>query len=327
MTVLAGDIGGTKTLLQIADFDRDRYRVLAQRRFENEAYTSLSAIIEEFMGEQRPKPRLKAACLGVAGPILDTGDGERVRLTNLPWCVDSKDLRASLGIPKVRLINDLQAAGYGMQLLAPQDFITLQAGEPQAFGTRALIGAGTGLGQGLLIWQHDHYEPHPTEGGHADFAPTDAVQIDLLKFLLRDHPRASYERVLSGQGLVNIYHFLCARHGKPETISHDVDDHAAAIAVAAHERKDPLASEALEIFAQIYGAQAGNLALTVMATGGVYITGGIAPKILPWLTDGRFLKAFLHKGRMSALAARMPVHIVTNPAIGLMGTALAASRL
>ena len=327
MTVLAGDIGGTKTLLQIADFERDQYRVLAQRRFENEAYSSLSAIIEEFMGEQRPPPRLHAACLGVAGPVLATGAGESVRLTNLPWRVDSEDLRASLGIPKVRLINDLQAAGYGMQMLAPHDLITLQVGEPQAYGTRALIGAGTGLGQGLLLWQHDHYEPHPTEGGHADFAPTDETQIELLRVLLRHHPRASYERVLSGQGLVNIYHYLCARYGQPETISHDVDDHAAAITVAAQQRKDPLAAEALEIFAQIYGAQAGNLALTVMATGGVYITGGIAPKILPWLTDGRFLQAFLHKGRMSPLAARMPVHIVTNPAIGLMGTALAASRL
>lgn len=326
MPVLAGDIGGTKTLLQIADFTGERYRVLAERRFENHAYRSFSAIVGEFIEQNAAHDLLSAACLGVAGPITATAVGDQVRLTNLPWVVDSYALRSDFHIPKVRLINDFQAIGYGMDLLAATDWVPLQEGIAEKRGVCALIGAGTGLGQGLMTWQNDHYEPVPTEGGHIDFAPTDELQLELLRYLWKQYGRASYERVLSGRGLINIYHFLCQRDACHEPFTHDGSDHAAAIAAAA-ARGDPLATQALEIFVKIYGAQAGNLALSVLATGGVYITGGIAPKILPYIVQGAFMQTFRDKGRMSPLLHRVPVRVVTNPAVGLMGTALAARRL
>ena len=326
--VLAGDIGGTKTLLQIADFDRDRYRVLAQQRYENSAYANFSDIVHDFIA-QAQQPAIRAACFGIAGPVIATATGEHVKLTNLPWILDSDRLARDFAIPKVRLINDFQAAGYGMEALTPADLVPLQRGTPEPQGVRALIGAGTGLGQGLLFWRNGRYEAHSTEGGHVDFAPTDDLQIELLQFLRREHPHVSYERVVSGRGLVNIFEFLRTRCGAAcaTDVEPDVDDRAAAIANAALSSNDPLASQALDMFVDIYGAQAGNLALTTLSTGGVYIAGGIAPKILPRLTDGRFMRAFRNKGRMSALVATIPVYVVTNQAVGLMGTALAASRL
>lgn len=328
MAVLAGDVGGTKTLLQIADFDQDRYRVVAQQRYENSAYANFSDIVHDFMVETQ-QPTIRAACFGIAGPVVATATGEHVKLTNLPWILDSDRLARDFSIPKVRLINDFQAAGYGMEVLTPADLVVLQRGTPEPQGVRALIGAGTGLGQGLLLARDGRYEAHSTEGGHADFAPTDEIQIELLRYLRREHPHVSYERVVSGRGLVNIYDFLSDRCGDACTIviDADVDDRAAAIGRAAMTSDDPLATQALEIFVDVYGAQAGNLALTTLATGGVYIAGGIAPKILSRLTDGRFMRAFRNKGRMSALVATIPVYVVTNPAVGLMGTALAASRL
>lgn len=326
--VLAGDIGGTKTLLQIADFDRDRYRVLAQQRYENSAYANFSDIVHDFMSAAQ-QPAIRAACFGIAGPVIATATGEHVKLTNLPWILDSDRLARDFAIPKVRLINDFQAAGYGMEALTPADLVPLQRGTPEPQGLRALIGAGTGLGQGLLLYRNGRYEAHSTEGGHVDFAPTDDLQIELLQYLRREHPHVSYERVVSGRGLVNIFEFLRARCGAAcaTDVATDADDRAAAIAKAALGGDDALASQALDMFVDIYGAQAGNLALTTLATGGVYIAGGIAPKILSRLTDGRFMRAFRNKGRMSALVATIPVYVVTNQAVGLMGTALAASRL
>lgn len=326
MPVLAGDIGGTKTLLQIADFEQGRYRVIAERRFENRAYASFNTIVGDFIGTERVP--LRAACFGIAGPITPTPSGEYVKLTNLPWVVDSTALAYTFNIPKVRLINDFQAAAYGMDALQPSDIVTLQAGVADPRGTRALIGAGTGLGQGLLLWNGDRYEARATEGGHVDFAPTDELQIELLRHLMQQHGRVSYERVVSGQGLVNIFNFLQIRCGGCVTeVDRDADDLAASITRAADNEGDALAQQALEIFVKIYGAQAGNLALTVLASGGVYIAGGIAPKIISRLTDGNFMRAFLDKGRMSPVLGIIPVHVIVNPAVGLMGTALAAQRL
>lgn len=326
MPVLAGDIGGTKTLLQIAEFERGGYRVLSERRFENRAYTSFDAIVGDFIAQARVPVR--AACFGIAGPITATAAGESVNLTNLPWTVDSATLAYTFDIPKVRLINDFQAAAYGMDALQPHDLIALQAGVAQPQGTRALIGAGTGLGQGLLLWHGDHYEAHPTEGGHVDFGPTDEFQMELLQHLMKQHGRVSYERVVSGKGLVNIFNFLRTRCGECATdVALDADDLAASITHAADRDRDPLAQRALDVFVKIYGAQAGNLALTVLATGGVYVAGGIAPKIVTHLTNGNFIRAFLAKGRMSPLLETIPVHVIVNPALGLMGTALAANRL
>jgi len=329
MAVLAGDIGGTKTLLQIADFARDSYRVIDERRYINRAYGDFTAVVNEFMqsAAARIAPlTLDAACFGVAGPINVTAAGQHTHLTNLPWTLDSNGLSHTLNIPKVRLINDFQATGYGIEALAPEDFRELQTGKRKPRGTRALIGAGTGLGEGLLIWQQDHYEVLAAEGGHVDFAPTDELQIALLRYLMQRFPRVSYERILSGRGLVNLYDFLRSHSSDSTSFIQDTPD-PAALTSAALKQTDPLASQALDLFISIYGAQAGNLALTVLAAGGVYIAGGIAPKIIDRLADGAFMRAFLNKGRLSPFLATIPVRVIMNPKVGLMGAALAASRL
>jgi glucokinase len=329
MAVLAGDIGGTKTLLQIAEVERNIYRVIIERRYINQAYGDFTAVVNEFMQSAAAHITpltLDAACFGVAGPINVTAASQHTHLTNLPWTLDSNVLAQTLGIPKVRLINDFQAAGYGIEALAPQDFASLQTGQMQPRATRALIGAGTGLGEGLLIWQQDHYEVLAAEGGHVDFAPTDELQIALLRYLMRRFPRVSYERILSGRGLVNLYNFLRSYASDSTPLIPDTSD-PATLTAAALKKTDPLASQALDLFVSIYGAQAGNLALTVLAAGGVYIAGGIAPKIIDRLADGAFMRAFLNKGRLSPFLATIPVQVILNPKVGLMGAALVASRL
>ncbi len=331
MRVLAGDIGGTKTLLEIADVGVSACRVLAQGHYPSGEYDGLLPMIREFLGTAGAAAgaSLHSACFGVAGPIVDVSTGQCARLTNLPWDVDTAVLAHGLGITRVRLINDFQAVGYGIEALESGDLAVLQEGSEIAQAPRAVIGAGTGLGVGILVWQHDHYEAIPTEGGHADFAPTNGPQLDLLRSLMDRFGRVSYERLLSGPGLVNIYSFLCAGAGEAARLQAAIEaqDPAAAIALAAQEQRDALAVRALDMFAEIYGAQAGNLALTCLARGGVYIAGGIAPKIIGMLKTSGFLRAFNDKGRMSVVTAAMPVRVVMNPAVGIIGAALAAGRL
>jgi len=330
MRVLAGDIGGTKTLLQIADCETGAYRGVREQRFDSGLHDDLSSILREFLKQER-KQTIEAVCLGVAGPVKGTAADQSVKVTNLPWSIRSQELKREFGFPRVRLINDFQAVGYGIEALGAKDLVVLQPGEPVEHGPRAVIGAGTGLGQGILIWNRDHYEPVATEGGHANFAPVDELQIELTRYLLKTAGRTSWELVLSGHGLVQLYDFLKARGGTPESPAvakaMQANDPAAAITQAALERNDPLANQALDLFVDIYGAQAGNLALTAGATGGVYIAGGIAPKIISRLTDGRFMQAFLNKGRMKPYAAAIPVRVVTRPEAGLTGAILAATRL
>jgi len=330
MRVLAGDIGGTKTLLQIADCESGRCRSVRERRFDSRAYDSLASIIGEFLASEKTKG-IAAACFGIAGPVKETGAGQYVKVTNLPWEIQGSDVARVLDCSCVQLINDFQAIGYGIEALGANDLTVLQAGEPVARGPRVVIGAGTGLGQGLLVWHQDHYEPIATEGGHANFGPANALQIDLAQHLMRAHGRSSYERVLSGAGLVRLYQFLKERGEVPETpavaAAMQSGDAAEAISCAALEQRDPLANQALDLFVDIYGAQAGNLALTAGATGGVYIAGGIAPKIISRLTDGRFMRAFRDKGRMAHYVENMPVQVVMRPEVGLIGAALAATRL
>lgn len=325
MPVLAGDVGGTKTWLQIADFSQRRYVVLHERLYANQSYDSLTPIIQDFL-KGADAVSLEAACFGVAGPVNVTVDGQHTHLTNLPWLIDNRAISTALHIPKVRLVNDFQAVGYGIEALHRNDLVTLQAGTEKRHGARGLIGAGTGLGQGFLTWQGDHYEAWPTEGGHVDFAPIDETQIELLRYLIRLYGRASYERVLSGPGLVNVYRFFHQHAPLPADIAESLDP-APLITAAALEGKDPIAVRALDTFVTVYGAQAGNLALSVLASGGVYIAGGIAPRITRQLADGRFMRAFVTKGRLSPWIATVPVHIIVNPKVGLMGAALAASRL
>lgn len=331
MRVLAGDIGGTKVLLQVAELGRDRYRVVHERRFFSSAYPAFEPIVREFMQTGPESLAIDAACFGLAGPISVADGRQRASLTNLPWQIDSTALAAELKTPRVRLINDFQAAGYGIEALQPDDLVTLQAGEAHPRAPRNIIGAGTGLGQGILFWEQDHYEVLATEGGHVDFAPTDELQVELWRYLKRHFDRVSCERVVSGPGLVHIYTFLREAGIAPESpavaTAMDSADPAAAISQAGLAGQDALATRALDLFVTIYGVQAGNFALTTLPTGGVYIAGGIAPKIIDKLTDGTFMRAFLDKGRMADLVAKMPVHVVMNAKVGLIGAALAAGRL
>ena len=330
MRVLAGDIGGTNTRLQIAECDSGRCRTVRDQRFVSGSYDGLSSILRDFL-KPETKQSIESVCLGIAGPIRENASGQRVKVTNLPWEIDSRALVREFGFPHARLINDFQVIGYGIEALNDGDFVVLQQGEPVARAPCAVIGAGTGLGQGILVWDRDHYEPIATEGGHATFGPNDDLQLELARYLLEKCSRASYERVLSGHGLVRIYDFAKTRGEAAESPAvaeaMKSGDAAAAITRAALERNDALANQALNLFVDVYGAQAGNLALTAGARGGVYIAGGIAPKILARLTDGRFMRAFLNKGKMSPYVAAIPVRVVTNPDVGLAGAALAASRL
>jgi glucokinase len=327
MRVLAGDIGGTKVLLQLADFEPGGCRLVAEQRFDSDAYDDLLPLVRDFLGTVSPTVMPGAACFGIAGPITATPTGQVARVTNLPWIVESGPFAHELAIPQVRLINDFQAVGYGIETLLPQDFVVLQAGEPKKRAPRGVLGAGTGLGQALLVWQDDHYEAVATEGGHVDFAPTDELQVELLRYLGERYERVSYERVLSGPGLVNLYTFL-RTHGEPGSLDLlRTDDPPAAITAAALRGGDPAAKAALDMFVKVYGAQAGNVALAYFAAGGLFIAGGIAPKILSALTDGAFIRAFLDKGRMRDPLATFPVYVVINERVGLLGAALAASRL
>ncbi|BAN35117.1 glucokinase [Sulfuricella denitrificans skB26] len=322
-TLLAGDIGGTKTLLQIFESGGG---VLAERRFDSASYASLNQIIAGLLSDFPSLP-LAAACFGVAGPV----EGGKSNITNLPWQIDEASIAMEFKIPQVRLINDFQAVAYGIEALECQDLATLQAGAPHASGVRAVIGAGTGLGEGFMVWQEGYYEAFPSEGSHADFAPVDALQIELLLYLAARFGHVSYERLVSGPGLVNIFEFLRDSRGQQATVelqaAMKAGDPAAAISDCAMGGKDDLAVAALDLFARIYGAEAGNLALKVLAHGGVYIAGGIAPQIMGKLEDGTFLRAFADKGRFAGLLGDIPVHVVLNPKVGLMGAARVAERI
>jgi glucokinase len=330
MRVLAGDIGGTKTLLQIADCRAGRCRAARTQRFDSASHDSLSSIIHEFLKGEKNKS-IKAACFGIAGPIRETAKGQSVKVTNLPWEIHGQELKRRFKLPRLALINDFQAVGYGMAALGRKDLVVLQKGKVVKHGPRVVIGAGTGLGQGLLVWNRDHYVPIATEGGHANFAPVNDLQIELTRYLLKTAGRTSWELVLSGHGLVRLYGFLKEHGAAPEsaTVSQAMQagDPAAAITRAALEQNDALANQTLDLFVDIYGAQAGNLALTAGATGGVYIAGGIAPKIISRLNDGRFMRAFRNKGKMSPYVESIPVQVVTRPEVGLVGAVLAATRL
>src|SRR3989344_2164777 len=216
MRVLAGDIGGTKTLLQIAEGKAGRCRAVREQRFDSASYDSLSSIVHEFLKAEKKK-NIRAVCFGIAGPVKTTAGGQSVKVTNLPWEIHGQELKRRFKFPRLRLINDFQAIGYGIAALSKKDLVVLQKGKAVKRGPRAVIGAGTGLGQGKLIWNKDHYEPVATEGGHANFAPTNELQIELTRHLLKTVGRTSWELVLSGHGLVQLYDFLKARGGTPES--------------------------------------------------------------------------------------------------------------
>jgi glucokinase len=330
MIVLAGDIGGTKTLLQLSRSGSGGLEVLHEQRYPSAEYGDFLALARQFVDEsfRLAGVRPSKACFGVAGPV----NGRLAKTTNLPWNLDADELEASLKIERVRLINDFQSVGYGVDALKTEDIVTLQQGAETPHGTRAIIGAGTGLGQAFLVWQGEHYEVVASEGGHADFAPTDDEQIELQRYLKRRYRWATWERAVSGRGLVNIFEFLAERKFAPLGAALQQamreEDAAAVVSRFGIDGQDPTAAKALQMFVTLYGAQAGNLALTGLATGGVYLAGGVAPKIIDKLIDGTFMAAFGSKEeRMQPLLKAMPVRVIVNPKVGLLGSAIAASRL
>lgn len=325
MSLLAADIGGTKTLLALAEECAGVVRIVASERYPSADYVSFEDMIGHFLssidgGHAAPS----SACFAVAGPIA--ADGISARVTNVGWHIDASHLARRFGIPAVRLINDFQAQAYGIDTLSPDDLHILQPGTPRAHGARTVIGAGTGLGMGQLVWQGDRYAALPSEGGHADFAPRGALQCELLAWLNAQYgEHISIEHVLSGPGLCNIYRFLATR--EPARVADALaqamaeGDAAAAIsAFAFAEPADPLAREALDFFVTIYGAHAGSLALTLLPYGGLFISGGIAARIIDAITEReRFIATFNAKGVMSGLTATIPVAVVMNPDVGLHG--------
>jgi len=310
-TLLAGDLGGTKTWLRLSCAGE----VLREQRYDSAAFAGLTPMIADFLGESAPA----SACFGVAGPVR----GNTAQITNLPWRIDAGEIATRFAIPQVSLINDFQAVAYGIEALAAADLLTLQAGQPQPHGPRAVIGAGTGLGEGYLVWQDGHYQALASEGSHADFAPADEIQADLWRWLAQRYGHVSWERVVSGPGLAEIYAFLRERGAAAESpqlaAALRLGDPSAAISDHALQHGDVLAVAALDLFIAAYGAEAGNLALKMLATGGVYIAGGIAPKIAERIRAGGFLRAFLAKGRFAGLLETIPVQVVLNPQVGLLG--------
>ncbi|HEX8088963.1 MAG TPA: glucokinase [Blastocatellia bacterium] len=321
--ILAGDIGGTKTNLGLFDAGEDSLRLLRHQSFPSKEYTGLEAIISRFMaGEGGP---LSAACFGVAGPVLN---GQSVT-PNLAWVVDSDSIARVLNLERVTLINDLEAMGYGVAELRPEEMLALNQGTAVE-GNAALVAAGTGLGVASLFWDGRRHVPSASEGGHADFAPRNPLEIGLLRHMQTKHSRVSCERVLSGPGLFNIYDFLRASgYGKEDhqiAEAFHTNDPSSVISKAALAGRCTMCVKALDMFASIYGAVAGNIALTLKAIGGVYIGGGIAPKILEKLKDGAFIGAFMDKGRLSPLLATIPVRVILNDKTPLLGAARVAAK-
>ncbi len=343
--LLAGDIGGTKTILRLVEQPAEGSMYsLDEATYSSRDYPDLVPIVQEFLGAATEHlgytPVPQKACFAIAGPVVNN----TAKLTNLVWSLDTKRLETELGIASISLINDFAAVGYGVLGLAESDLHTLQTGKPQSGAPIAVIGAGTGLGQGFLIPQGGTYQVFSSEGGHADFAPRSELEFQLLKYLLDKHDiqRVSVERVVSGQGIVAIYQFLRDRqycHESPEIgelirtweqeagQSEKTVDPASVISKAALKKSDRLCEQTMEMFVETYGVEAGNLALKLLPYGGLYIAGGIAAKNLPLMLEGSFVHAFTNKGRMRELLEKVPLHIILNPQVGLIGAAISAARL
>jgi glucokinase len=324
--LLAGDVGGTKTILAQYEKSTEGLERVRERIFPSADYASLDEIVAEFLLDQSVP--LEAACFGVAGPVIDGCS----RITNLPWVIDERSLAATMGVARVKLLNDLQAMALGLLRLGPEEWLELNPHAEPATGNRAVLAAGTGLGEAILYWDGLNYHPLATEGGHADFAPNDPLEEGLLTYLRQKFGgHVSYERILSGPGIVNVYEYLRQSGHAPEkpefaAVLAAADDPAREISRYGLEDGDALARASLRLFARIYGAEAGNLALKCMARSGVLIGGGIAPKILPALTDGAFMEGFCGKGRFSGFMSTIPVRVALNPSTGLLGAADYAAR-
>jgi glucokinase len=324
-TVLGGDIGGTKTILALylAD-DAGTLSPLREAAFASRRYKGLEEVLAEFLAAG--SERVASGAFGIAGPVIDG----TVVTTNLPWRVESSSLARTIGCERVRLMNDLETTALGALHLLPGEMVTVHEGVARR-GNRAVIAAGTGLGQAFLFWNGARYDPAATEGGHADFAPRNDFEIDLLRFLLKSFPRVSYERLLSGPGLLNIFRFLDEGLGRPVDASvrrrMQSEDPSAVVGEAGVAGTCATCGEAVETFVSLYGAQAGNLALSVFAVGGVYIGGGIVIKLLPKMNSETFLRSFREKGRYENFMSEIPIYIILNPKASLRGAAEAAFEL
>ncbi|HEY9813852.1 MAG TPA: glucokinase [Candidatus Sericytochromatia bacterium] len=343
--LLAGDIGGTKTNLRLVQVvEEGKLNTLYQEIFSSRKYSDLLPLVQQFLAtasqhlgeEQKPEK----ACFAIAGPIVDNTSV----LPNLGWSLNAKSLEQHLGIKPISFINDFAAVGYGILGLSASETHTLQAGKRDPNAPICVIGAGTGLGEGFLIPQADSYQVFATEGGHSDFAPRSELEFNFLKYLLDKHniERVSYDRVVSGRGIIALYQFLRDRPFAEESLEiakimrqweaeagqiEKTVDPAAVISKAALEKSDRLCQQTMQMFLEIYGAEAGNFALKLLPYGGVYIAGGVAAKNLPLLQDGTFIHAFNDKGRVSSVLEKMPVYVIVNQEVGLIGAALYAARL
>jgi glucokinase len=317
--ILAGDIGGTNTRLALVEAATGELKIVAEQTFPSRERTSLEAVVAEFLSLHRCD--LTRASFGIAGPVRNG----RCEATNLPWVVDSKAVAKRLRLKRVGLINDLEANAYGIAVLQSTDFAILNKGSRNAKGNRAIISAGTGLGEAGMYWDGQAHRPFASEGGHVDFAPRNHLEMELLNYSLKRYRRVSYERLVSGPGLVNVYEFLknIGTSEEPPWLAEELRDGDAApiISQCALDEKSPLCLQALELFVSLYGAEAGNLALKLMATGGVYLGGGIAPKIIAKLKEPEFMNAFTAKGRMRPLLQDIPVRVIMNPKTALLGAA------
>lgn len=319
MQFLVGDVGGTKSALGLAETGGDEIRLSQFRRYPSSEFSSLDAIVRRYLDETQTD--CEAAAFAVAGPV----HGRRSQPTNLPWALDADDLESSLGLSAVHLLNDLEALAWGIEALGEQDVLELHAGEGERVGNLCVVAAGTGLGEAGLYWDGQRHHPFATEGGHADFAPADDTEIALLVDLRRRYGRVSWERLVSGMGILNIHEALLRQRAAvpPDWLQEAIarGEAPAAIARSAAEERCELCATTMALFFRLYGREAGNLALKQMALGGVYLGGGIAPANLDALQRSDFLESFFHKGRMEALMRRMPVRVILQPQAPLLGAA------
>jgi len=321
--ILAGDIGGTNARLAFFDVTDGRFRLVSASVFPSHEYSGLDQIVSKFVDSSNLRP--DSACFGVAGPVRNG----RVEASNLPWVIDSKRLADELKLKNALLINDLEANAWGIAALAPQDLVALNQVKGTPMGNQAVISAGTGLGEAGMYWDGKRHHIFASEGGHSDFSPRNELEIDLFRYLSARYGHVSYERIISGPGLVNVFHFLrdTGRGTEPQWLTDEMShaDTAAAISRAALNGSCPLCEQALDLFVSVYAAEAGNLALRLMAVGGVYLGGGIAPKMLPKLSGPLFMHAFAGKGRMQPLLETVPVRVITNDKAALIGAARCAA--
>lgn len=321
--ILAGDVGGTNARLAFFDVSNGHLRQVVASVFPSREYAGLDQIVSKFVAASNL--RADAACFGVPGPVRNG----RVETSNLPWVIESARLANELNLKKTVLINDLEANAWGIAALAPEDVVSLNQVKGNPLGNQAVISAGTGLGEAGMYWDGSQYRIFATEGGHSDFAPHNELEIELFRYLLGRYGHVSYERIVSGPGLVNVFHFLrdTGRGTEPQWLTDQMahSDAAAAISRAALDGACALCEQALDIFVSVFGAEAGNLALNVLATGGVYLGGGIAPKMLAKLSGPLFMHTFVGKGRMQPLLETIPVKVITNDKTALMGAARCAA--